>query len=248
MNTISQGLLVVALLAGPVVAIAQTVPGAYSNGALNESLLGFPPSPGAGFGTFTSGELAASVYFASGTGSLSLVQNTYITAYNDYENGSDHLGWSFEVLGPATSNVPLVFTANGSTSASAAIGSSANAYAWLGSSINSPDIYSVSACAYSGFESCSVPSSSFSVNHPFTVATNTIYYATIGVGGTSNSGAFSAMVDPAVTFDPNFNSSGYSLINSPDVLAAPVPLPASAWLLMPGLGGLVALRRKRKVS
>jgi len=240
-NKLSKGFLFTALLGGCVGASAATVPGAYVTGFLNETPFGT-------FGSFTSGELAASAYYAGGAGSLSLSQTTYITTHNDLENGSAHLGWSFEVLGPANSNVPLLFAASGSTSASSTsgIGSSANVYAWLGSSINSSDLYSVSACAFSGFASCNVANNSFSVNHPFTVTTNTIYYATIGVGGTSNSGAFSALVDPAVTFGTNFNSSGYSIVNSADVLAAPVPLPASAWLMLSGLAGIGVMVRRRE--
>jgi hypothetical protein len=239
-NKLSKGFLFTALLGGCFSASAETVPGAYASGFLNETPFG------TSFGSFTSGELAASVYYAGGTGFLSLSQTTYITSSNDLENGSAHLGWSFEVLGPASSNVPLLYTVSGLTSASSGIGSSASVYAWLGSGINSPDIYSISACAFSGFASCSVANNSFSVNHPFTVETNTIYYVTIGVGGTSNSGAFSALVDPAVTFGPNFNSSGYSIVNSADVLAAPVPLPASAWLMLTGLAGLSVMARRRE--
>jgi len=242
-NTLSKGFLFGALLAGPVVASADSLPAAYSSGNLNEGLIGFS---GSGFGSFTSGELVLSAYYASASGSLSIAQNTYTTGGNDLEYGGDHVGWSFEVLGPANSNVPLVFTANGTTSAAAAIGSDANAYAWLGSGINSSDIFSVSACTYSGFDSCSASNGSFNVNHQFSVATNTLYYATIGVSGSSNDGTFSATVDPAVTFGSNFNSSGYSIVNSADVLAAPVPVPASAWLMLSGLAGLSVMARRRE--
>jgi hypothetical protein len=94
---------------------------------------------------------------------------------------------------------------------------------------------------------CSGPTS-FSASDDFSVATNTIYYITLFASGTSDQGIFSASVDPSVTFQSGFNASGDSLIFSSDIAAPPVPLPATVWLLLSGLGGLGVLARKRKAA
>lgn len=46
--------------------------------------------------------------------------------------------------------------------------------------------------------------------------------------------------------DENSSAGSYTATFTPDVNVSPVPLPAAGWLLLAGVGGLVATKRRRK--
>jgi hypothetical protein len=62
---------------------------------------------------------------------------------------------------------------------------------------------------------------------------------------TSNASA-EASLDPVIQIDPTFaDASNYTVLLSPAIGNSPVPLPASGWLILCGLGGLAAMARSR---
>jgi hypothetical protein len=227
--------------------------------AVNASNLGPPTITGdigdfiflTNAGTITGGTnggvLTVSASYASGTGAVSVVQSSYNSGFDDQENAEAKLISEFEVLGPANNNVALDFSVNGSASASAEIGGFTSQAQILAdvSSVNAGypgNLYSTSAVACAGETGCA-SSASFNVDKQFLVSTDAIYYVTIEAIGSSLNGTLSATVDPSVTFDPSFVSTGYSIIYSAD--ATRVPEPATAWLMLCGLGGLGLLMRRR---
>lgn len=90
--------------------------------------------------------------------------------------------------------------------------------------------------------------SDFGLNIPFTV------------GGILFSGFSFTLIDPiegeSLIVSPNSNGVGFTWVNPEgnsssvaiNAHVAPVPLPAAGWLLIAGLGGLGALRRRRKAA
>jgi hypothetical protein len=244
MKTAALALLVsVVLGVGFKSASADTLGAPIINLSINQGAISLS---GAGSIAGVNGQINASGYYTDGKGFVAVSQTA---TEENYATANAQVFSAFEVLGPAGSNVPLVFTATGSATASALSpnGGDGQIYAYVGNSANGPNIYSVSAEACAGItgRTCSGPSS-FDVKQSFSVATNTTYWVSIDAGGLANYGTFSAQVDPSVTFDPSFNESGYSIVYSAD--APPVPLPSSVWLMLSGLGGLGAMVRKRRAA
>jgi fluoride ion exporter CrcB/FEX len=195
-------------------------------------------------------ETSASAYYAAGAGSVSASQAFWEYGGNDIEAAQARVLSEFEVLGPSDSDASVVFTANGSATTAGSILADATAYAWVGSSIDSSDIYAAQAdaCIYFGATGiCGAPStsSSFSVDYQFNVTTNTPYYLTIVAQGSSNNGTFSAWVDPSVVFASGFDSAGYSLIYSADATPSPAPEPGPLFLGGLGTIGLWLARRRQ---
>ena len=52
------------------------------------------------------------------------------------------------------------------------------------------------------------------------------------------------LVDSTSQFNPNGSKDGFDVA---EFSVTPVPLPAAGWMLLAGVGGLVAMRRRRKV-
>jgi hypothetical protein len=80
------------------------------------------------------------------------------------------------------------------------------------------------------------------------LSSNTLYEITLTASAaTTGIDSFATMyVDPSLSID-SATDPGYSVVVSPGILNAvtPVPLPASAWLLVSGIGGLRALARRK---
>jgi hypothetical protein len=172
------------------------------------------------------GDITASAYYAGGSGSVTVYQGLV----SKTEKASASVTSYFEVIGPANTRVPLVFYADGATSQShSATGGS---YGYASAAIETGDkrttLFRVAACSH-GFYDCvgnaatvGLPNA-FSVQQSFTVSSNTLYAIVLDAVGYSDEGAFSAAVDPSVTFAPSFGSSRYrySLIFSGDASPAP---------------------------
>jgi hypothetical protein len=171
-------------------------------------------------------DITASAYYANATGTVTVYQNSY----SKIEKASASVTSYFEVIGPANSSVPLVFYANGATSQTqSAAGSS---YGFASAAIETGDggtiLYRAAACSH-GFSDClgnvatAGLGNTFTVQQPFRVSANTVYAIVLNAVGYSNDGAFSAAVDPNVTFDPSFKASRYryTLVFSADASPAP---------------------------
>jgi hypothetical protein len=171
-------------------------------------------------------DVTASAYYANGTGTLTVYQSSY----SKTEKASASVTSYFEVVGPANSSVPLVFYANGATSQSQS--ASGSSFGFASAAIETADgrstLYRAAACSH-GFSDCLGNAATaglpnvFTVQQSFRVAANTVYAIVLNAVGYSNDGAFSAAVDPDVTFDPSFASSRYrySLVFSADASPAP---------------------------
>jgi len=171
-------------------------------------------------------DVTASAYYARGSGSVTVYQGFV----SKIEQASASVTSYFEVIGPPNTRVPLVFYANGATSQSRS--STGGSYGYASAAIETGDksstLYRVAACSH-GFYDCvgsaatvGLPNA-FSVQQSFTVSSNTLYAIVLNAVGYSNAGAFSAAVDPSVSFDPSFASSRYrySLVFSGDASPAP---------------------------
>lgn len=143
----------------------------------------------------------------------------------------------FELVGPANVSVPLIITANGTTSA------------------NGPDTEglvqiffgggSFYACTGAGnaASSCVSEPASFSGSKSYSLTSNTLSDVEVIVAGSSSLGSssFSASADPMVVIDPSFvNADEFSLVFSADV-----PEPSSLALLFIGLALLAGSIHRR---
>jgi hypothetical protein len=221
-------------------AFAATVPSATFSQILNGDLANAITSAG----TYSSLAVTSSAYYANGSG-LVAVSADNTTQGNQQESAAAKLYYAFEVTGPTNSTALLDF----SSVAALALNSGyegASAQVSIGSCPGCSDLYSISDSIGAGMSGNNFTSGGFSANTSFVVSTNTINYVGLLASGITygGGGTFSASVDPSITFDPSFNSTGYSLSYSADVMPAPVPLPASAWMMLSGLFGLGALARK----
>lgn len=171
-------------------------------------------------------DITASAFYANATGTVTVYQNSYSKA----EKASASVTSYFEVIGPANSSVPLVFYANGATSQTQS--GSGSSYGFASAAIVTGDgrtmLYRAAACSH-GFSDClgnpatAGLANTFTVQQSFRVVSNTVYAIVLNAVGYSNDGAFSAAVDPDVTFDPSFKASRYryTLVFSADASPAP---------------------------
>ncbi|HEV2703630.1 MAG TPA: VPLPA-CTERM sorting domain-containing protein [Steroidobacteraceae bacterium] len=233
-------------------AAATTVPSAIVSGNIsswdtgcNATLAGAGSATG-GCTLSSQGDVSISANFADGTGTVSAVQSSFAGNFSEQENAQSRVTYFFEVQGPSSSSVNLDFAASGQTSAFAGFGSYGTATASIMSGDLGTTLFTTGACSSVFYTVCGSAPSAFSVNQPFTVTAGSLYAVVIVASGTSDIGGFSASVDPSISFNPSFDSTGYSISFSADL--APVPLPASAWLMFTGLGALGLSVRRRSLA
>ncbi|MGH7022529.1 MAG: hypothetical protein ACREEB_02940, partial [Caulobacteraceae bacterium] len=121
----------------------------------------------------------------------------------------------FEVIGPADTEVPLVFTASGSTSITGLNPGSGEVYTTYGiGDITGPTFSSCTLGIYAPPGGCGAYSmvSSFSAVSSFMAPTNTVGYVFEGlsIGSGYEDGTFFAGIDPMISFAPSFDSTGYT--------------------------------------
>jgi hypothetical protein len=187
-------------------------------------------------------------YYAGGTGYVSAID---IAGGNGLQVGNSRIESSFEVLGPANSNVPLVLSLTGTTSVTSGAGYAEDDVTLVTGPTLGTTVYQVSACTDS-FYVCasSTPpvGSSLSIQQSFVATTNTLYDLFLTAGFYEVNGATtSASIDPSVAFGSQFDPSGYQIIFSADATPPPaVPLPASSLLLFSGLLGVFGVAKMRR--
>ncbi|HTW75840.1 MAG TPA: VPLPA-CTERM sorting domain-containing protein [Steroidobacteraceae bacterium] len=163
--------------------------------------------------------------------------------------GSADITAFYEIVGPA-GNIPVTLYISGSASTSAS-GPDTEALAYI--MYSSGALYTCSSAGSiagptgpCGSEPNSGSLDSVLITNAYT---NELFDLSVQVSGSTSGGpggSFSALVDPVLTLDSTWlaDHPGYSLEFSSNV--SPVPLPAAAWLLLSGLGGLGAVARKKR--
>jgi hypothetical protein len=142
----------------------------------------------------------------------------------------------FEIEGPAGILVPLIITADGTTSATGVEASSLIQVYFGGGSFL--------ACSGTGpsAESCGSEPASFSGSQSFNLESDELsdYEVIVAGSSTEGTGSFSAALDPTVEINPSFaDASEFSLVFSPNVS---VPEPSALTLGSLGLLGMLGLK------
>jgi PEP-CTERM motif len=142
----------------------------------------------------------------------------------------------------------LIFSASGVVSPSA---TTANSAQLVVNDTHGAILVSASACLGANNSCFPLPSQApFSIAAPITISTNTAYeiqgsvYALSRVGLNSSS---QSSIDPLITFDPNFDSTGLTLAFSTNVGNTPaVPEPSTWAMIILGFCGLGFMAYRRK--
>jgi hypothetical protein len=176
------------------------------------------------------------------TGTASSLLNVSTNGSNSGSNpanagGSGEVTVFYEVVGPV-SGVPVTLDISGSATTSAT-GPNAEGLGYI--EYGNGDLYTCSSTVAGpcGTEASSGSLNSVQFSNEFT---NTLYdLQVIASGSSAGAGSFSASANALLSLDSSWlaGNPGYSLQFGP----APVPLPATVWLMLAGLGCLGLWRR-----
>ncbi len=206
---------------------------------------------------FTGSVTSATGIYASAdttvTGTYTINVAAGISSQNQGTVGSTTNGWNVQAYGgPQFGSTPipiaLVFgstitsgSINYGSASPSSVGSNSNIEGYTGSGASSPNTYYAQDSEYSSSTSNSYTSSAFTLvggygaNAPFDANGLPVFAQSF-----SNVGILQSTAS-------NF-SNGVLKYNITSFTLAPVPLPAAAWLLLSGVGGLGAFARKKRTN
>jgi len=274
MNTNQTKRRVSALLSVPVVAVLLLAVPVQSRAQVSDALFSelvagqSNSAPGTVNETTTNG-YGSETSIATTSANLSVSTGSMYTGPDNNASTLDGTGeatiyYYYQVVSPPDATpgatVPMTISANLTTAASG-FNSSADTAINLGYQYNPEEfIGSIGATTSCSASTCTSQSDVLGalgklgtltlVNLPFSVFADTpAYVELLSESGTAyGSGMASATVDPVIAIDPTWlaENPGYTLeISSNVTQTPPVPLPASAWLMLSALGGLALIGRRR---
>jgi hypothetical protein len=147
----------------------------------------------------------------------------------------------FIVSGPANTEVPLIVTASGSTSASGVDVISQSQFMSPGGSFDACSSSGAGAAGACSNGTGGVEPTSYSGQKLFSVSSDTLEDIEVIVSGASSSGSgtWSASVDPTVEINPDFaDAAEFTIEFSPNVAPANMPEPPTWTLLLIGMAAL----------
>jgi hypothetical protein len=234
---------------------SSALPDAYADFVLtlnntNQGFFNYPlltPSASAtlGSGSFTAIGTASLTPSPMITGTASVSAGGLAESYTTFS-------YSFEVIAPTTESAHLIF---GTSAGLSAGGITPNEATLTVDGGNQQHVLSANACSGNCPSTFPYPPT-FNINTPITVTTGVPYQIQESLSLVAQPQALVAdyqcgFIDPVITFDHNFDSTGLSLAfsqgvgNSP---VSPVPLPSTWGMMLVGLIGLgfIGYRQKSK--
>ncbi len=194
---------------------------------------------------FANGGSSASM---SGSSTFTLLPNGLPPLNPPTSKARTLVKFDFAVIGTSLAPaVPVVVRYNASATADGAGRAEALGFiqviqSGVGAEAQFCDSTQVGACAGYGIPSSSI-SGTVSINVvPNRTDPSTAASVALSIQGEAYQGSYFAKIDPTVSFAPGFNSTGLSLIFSPN----PVPEPATSTLMALGLASVVGWYRSRR--